>query len=58
MYALTGDKLMDSPDGYVEVRFDGLEVFIYWSQGRPQDGGQGHGYSFGKSESLMFGRRW
>lgn len=35
---LNGEKRMDTPDGYVEVRFDGLEVFIYWSQGQPQVG--------------------
>lgn len=55
---IDGDKLMDAPDGYAEVRFDGLEVFIYWSQGQPPGGGQGYGYPFGKSKSLMFGRRW
>ena len=32
---IDGDKRMDAPDGYAEVRFDGLEVFIYWSLGRP-----------------------
>ena len=26
---IDGDKRMDAPDGYAEVRFDGLEVFIY-----------------------------
>ena len=30
---IDGDKRMDAPDGYVEVRFDNLEVFIYWSKG-------------------------
>ena len=35
---IDGEKRMDTPDGYVEVRFDGLEVFIYWSQGQPQVG--------------------
>lgn len=35
---IDGDKRMDAPDGYAEVRFDGLEVFIYWSQGQPQVG--------------------
>jgi hypothetical protein len=40
---IDGDKLMDSPDGYVEVRFDGLEVFIYWSQGQPQVGAKATG---------------
>ena len=40
---IDGDKLMDAPDGYVEVRFDGLEVFIYWSQGQPQVGAKATG---------------
>ena len=35
---IDGEKRMDNPDSYVEVRFDGLEVFIYWSQGQPQVG--------------------
>lgn len=35
---IDGDKLLDSPDGYLEVRFEGLEVFIYWGQGQPQIG--------------------
>ena len=30
---IDGEKRMDAPDGYVEVRFDDLEVFIYWSKG-------------------------
>ena len=40
---IDGDKLMDAPDGYAEVRFDGLEVFIYWSQGQPQVGAKATG---------------
>lgn len=28
---------------YAEVRFDGLEVFIYWSQGQPQVGARATG---------------
>lgn len=31
---IDGKQLMDTPpEGYVEVRFEGLEVFIYWSRG-------------------------
>ena len=30
---IDGDKQMDAPDGYAEVRFDNLEVFIYWAAG-------------------------
>ena len=40
---IDGDKLMDTPDGYAEVRFDNLEVFIYWSQGQPQVGAKATG---------------
>ena len=40
---IDGEKRMDTPDGYVEVRFDGLEVFIYWSQGQPQVGASAAG---------------
>ena len=40
---IDGDKRMEAPDGYAEVRFDGLEVFIYWSQGQPQVGAKATG---------------
>lgn len=30
---IDGQQQMETPDGYVEVRLDGLEVFIYWSKG-------------------------
>ena len=26
-----GEKRMEAPNGYVEVQFDGLEVYLYWS---------------------------
>lgn len=29
---IDGEKRMDTPDGYVEVRLDGLEVYIYWAK--------------------------
>ena len=40
---IDGDKRMEALDGYVEVRFDDLEVFIYWSQGQPQVGAKATG---------------
>lgn len=40
---IDGDKRMEAPDGYTEVRFDGLEVFIYWSKGQPQVGAKATG---------------
>lgn len=30
---IDGQRQAEAPNGYVEVRFDGLEVFIYWSKG-------------------------
>lgn len=30
---IDGKQLLETPDGYAEVTFTGLEVFIYWSQG-------------------------
>lgn len=30
---IDGPQQLDAPNGYVDVRFDGLEVFIYWSKG-------------------------
>lgn len=40
---IDGKQLMDAPNGYVEVCFNGLEVFIYWSQGQPQVGARATG---------------
>lgn len=40
---IDGEKRMDAPDGYAEVRFDNLEVYIYWSQGQPQVGARATG---------------
>ena len=40
---IDGKQLMEAPNGFVEVRFDNLEVFIYWSQGQPQVGAKATG---------------
>ena len=40
---IDGDRQMEPPNGFVEVRFDNLEVFIYWSQGQPQVGAKATG---------------
>lgn len=40
---IDGKQLTEAPDGFVEVRFEGLEVFIYWSQGQPQVGAKATG---------------
>lgn len=33
----------EAPNGYVEVRFDGLEMFIYWSKGEYHVGARANG---------------
>ena len=40
---IDGQQQAESPDGYVEVRFDGLEVFIYWSRGDYHVGARANG---------------
>ena len=30
---IDGPALLEAPNGYYEVAYDGLEVFIYWSNG-------------------------
>jgi len=30
---IDGPALLDPPNGYYEVAFDGLEVYIYWTNG-------------------------
>lgn len=31
---IDGKQQMETPDGYTEVYFDNLELYIYWSQGQ------------------------
>lgn len=40
---IDGKQLMEAPEGFAEVRFENLEVFIYWSQGQPQVGARAMG---------------
>lgn len=35
---IEGKKRMDTPQNYVEVEFDELELYIYWLNGQPQVG--------------------
>lgn len=35
---IDGKQLMDAPEDYVEVKFTGLEIFLYFSGGQPQVG--------------------
>lgn len=40
---IDGKQLVEKPNGYAEVNFTGLEVFIYWSNGQPQVGAKATG---------------
>ena len=40
---IDGQRQAEAPNGYVEVRFDGLEVFIYWSKGEYHVGAKATG---------------
>ena len=42
---IDGKKLMEAPEGYAEVKFSGLEVFIYWNNGQPIVGAKANGIS-------------
>lgn len=45
---IDGKQLIDKPDGYAEVSFSGLEVFIYWMTGQPQVGAKATGITLVK----------
>ena len=40
---IDGQQQAEAPNGYVEVRFDGLEEFIYWSKGEYHVGAKATG---------------
>ena len=40
---IDGNQQMDAPDGFIEVRFDGLEPYLYWSSGEYQLGAHAKG---------------
>ena len=42
---IDGQQQVDKPSGYAEVRFTGLELFIYWGNGQPQVGARATGIS-------------
>lgn len=42
---IDGKQLLDAPEGYAEVRFEGLEVFVYWSRGDYAVGAKATGIS-------------
>lgn len=35
---IDGEQKMETPNGFVEVAFRDLELYIYWSQNQPQVG--------------------
>lgn len=47
-----GKQLMQKPeDGFVEVEFSGLDVFLYWSQGQYQVGARATGITLAGKKS-------
>ena len=52
MYALTDSSRWTAPNGYEEVRFDNLEVFIYWSKGDYHVGAKATGNPYRDPEAL------
>jgi len=43
---IDGKPLMEKPEsGFVEVKFDGLELYFYWSNGQPQVAAKATGIS-------------
>lgn len=48
---IDGKQLMEAPDGFEDVVFDGLRLFIYWSQGQPQVGARATGIHLANTKS-------
>jgi len=42
---IEGKQLLEAPEGYAEVTFTDLEIFIYWSNGQPQVAARAKGIS-------------
>ena len=40
---IEGKQLLEAPEGYAEVTFTDLEIFIYWSNSQPQVGARAKG---------------
>lgn len=55
---IDGQQQMDAPNGYEEVRFDNLEVFIYWSKGDYHVGAKATGIHIVTPKPRAIGRRW
>jgi len=48
---IEGKKLMEAPEGYAEVTFDDLEVFIYWMNGQHHVGVRAKGIALVKPKA-------
>ncbi len=48
---IEGKQQLEKPEGYAEVTFHGLEVFIYWMNGQPQIGAKATGISMVHAKS-------
>jgi len=48
---IEGKQLMEKPDGFAEVEFTGLEVFIYVANGQPQVGAKSTGITLAGKKS-------
>ena len=55
---IDGQQQTEASNGYVEVRFDGLEVFIYWSKGDYHVGAKATGIHILNPKPCPIGRRW
>lgn len=47
---IDGKQLIEKPDGYAEVHFTGLEVFIYWLNGQPNVGAKATGITLANNK--------
>lgn len=47
---IDGNQLIEKPDGYAEVHFTGLEVFIYWLNGQPNVGAKATGITLANNK--------
>lgn len=49
---IDGAKLLDAPEsGYVEVKFDNLELYFYWQNGQPQVAAKATGISLAHNKA-------
>lgn len=48
---IDGEQLLEQPEGYMEVKFTGLEVFVYWMNGQPQIGARASGVALANTKA-------